>query len=60
MFSKVFTQFCGGCWQVDNEILETLWSGMDEIEGLTQAMSISQCQEVQDDYMNDRNWQKII
>jgi hypothetical protein len=46
-----------GC---DGEILETLWSGMDEIAGLTQAMSISHCQEVQDDYMNDSNWGKII
>ena len=59
-FPKFSLNFVEGAGKVDGEILETLWSGMDEIAGLTQAMSISHCQEVQDDYMNDRNWRKMI
>jgi hypothetical protein len=57
MFSKVYTQFyCEGTGQGDGEILETLWSGMDEVAGLAQAMSIAHHQEVLDEYMNDGNW----
>ena len=42
------------------EVLETLWSGLDEVAGLIQAMSIAHAQEVLDDYMNDSNWRKMI
>jgi hypothetical protein len=59
-FPKFSLNFVEGAGEVDGKILETLWSGMDEIAGLTQAMSISHCQEVQDDYMNDSNWRKMI
>ena len=41
-------------------ILETLWSNLDEVAGLIQAMSIAHGQEVLDAYMNDNNWWKII
>jgi hypothetical protein len=55
-------QFLGveGVAQVDGKVLETLWSGLDEVAPLTQAMSIAHCQEFLDDKMNDSNWQKII
>ena len=49
-----------GAGQVEGEILETLWSGMDEIAGLAQAMSIAHHQEVIDEYMNDSNWRKLL
>jgi hypothetical protein len=52
--------FIEGASQVEGKILETLWSGLDQVAGLTQAMSIAHCQEVLDDYMNDSNWHKII
>ncbi|KIM86950.1 hypothetical protein PILCRDRAFT_64264, partial [Piloderma croceum F 1598] len=58
-FPKFTLNFVEGIGQVDGEILETLWSGMDEVVGLTQAISITHCQKVLDDKMNDSNWQKI-
>ena len=59
-FPKFTLNFIDGVAQVDGEILETLWSGMDEVAGMTQAMSIAHRQEVLDDKMNDSNWRKII
>jgi len=59
MLSEVSLNFVEGR-RVDGEILETLWSGLDEVSGLTQAMSIAHHQEVLDEYMNYSNWTKII
>ena len=59
-FPKFTLNFVEGAGQVEGEILETLWSGMDEIAGLAQAMSIVHHQEVIDEYMNDSNWQKLL
>jgi len=59
-FHKFTLNFIEGAGEVDGEILETLWSNMDEVSGLTQAMSVAHHQEVIDDNMNDSNWRKII
>ena len=59
-FPKFTLNFVEGAGEVEGEILETLWSGMDEVAGLAQAMSIAHHQEVLDQYMNDSNWQKMI
>ena len=59
-FPKFSLNFIEGAGQVDGEILETLWSNMDEVAGLAQAMSIAHHQETLDEYMNDSNWHKII
>jgi len=59
-FPKFTLSFVEGAGQVEGKILETLWSGMDEVACLTQAMSIAHHQEVIDEYMNDSNWQKIL
>ncbi len=59
-FPKFTLNFIEGAGQVDGEILETLWSNMDEVAGLAQAMSIAHHQETLDEYMNDSNWRKII
>ena len=59
-FYKFTLNFIEGASEVDGEILETLWSNMDEVSGLTQAMSVAHHQEVIDDNMNDSNWRKII
>ena len=59
-FPKFTLNFVEGAGQVEGEILETLWSGMDEIAGLAQAMSIAHHQEVIDEYMNDSNWRKLL
>jgi len=59
-FPKFSLNFVEGAGQVDGEILETLWSNMDQVAGLAQAMSIAHHQETLDEYMNDSNWRKII
>ena len=59
-FPKFTLNFVKGAGQVEGEILETLWSGMDEVAGLAQAMSIAHHQEVIDEYMNGSNWWKIL
>ena len=59
-FPKFTLNFVEGVAQVDGEILETLWSGLDEVAPLAQAMSIAHHQEFLDDKMNDSNWWKII
>jgi hypothetical protein len=59
-FPKFTLNFVEGAGQVEGEILETLWSGLDEITGLAQAMSIAHHQEVIDEYMNDSNWRKLL
>ena len=59
-FPKFTLNFIEGAGQVEGEILETLWSGLDEVAGLAQSMSIAHHQEVLDEYMNDSNWRKII
>ena len=59
-FSKFSLNFVEGAGQVEGEILETLWSVLDEVSGLTQAMSVAHRQEVLDAYMMDSNWRKII
>jgi hypothetical protein len=59
-FPKYTLNFIEGAGELDGEILETLWSPMDLVAGLTQGMSVAHRQEVLDDYMNDSNWRKII
>ena len=49
-----------GARQVEGEILETLWSHMDKVAGLAQAMSAAHHQETIDEYMNNNNWWKIV
>ena len=59
-FHKFSLNFIEGAAQVEGEIMETLWSVLDEVTGLTQGMSLAHRQEVLDDYMNDSNWRKIL
>lgn len=59
-FPKFTLNFIEGAGEVEGEILETLWSGLDLVSGLAQAMSIAHHQETVDEYMNDSNWRKIV
>jgi len=59
-FPRFTLNFMEGAGEVEGEILETLWSKMDEVAPLTQAMSVAHRQEVLDDHMNDSNWRKMI
>jgi hypothetical protein len=58
-FYKFSLNFIEGAAEVDGEIMETLWSVLDQVAGLTQGMSLAHRQEVLDEYMNDSNWRKI-
>lgn len=58
-FYKFSLNFVEGAAEVEGEIMETLWSVLNEVAGLTQGMSLAHRQEVLDDYMNDSNWRKI-
>ena len=59
-FAKFSLNFIKGSAEVDGEIMETLWSGLDLVVGITQGMTIAHCQEVLDDYINDNNWKKLL
>ena len=59
-FAKFSLNFIEGSAEVDGEIMETLWSGLDLVVGITQGMTIAHCQEVLDDYINDNNWKKLL
>ena len=48
-FPKYSLNFIDGAGQVKGEILETLWSHLDEVAGLAQAMSIAYHQETVDE-----------
>src|SRR5882762_3618573 len=51
--------FIKGVSHVDGEILETLWSSLNEVSGSTRGMSTSHRHELLDDHMNDSNWKKL-
>jgi Kyakuja-Dileera-Zisupton transposase len=59
-FLKFSLNFVEGAGEVKGKILETLWSGLDEVAGMVQAMSIAHHQEVIDEHMKDSNWRRII
>ncbi len=59
-FYKFSLNFIEGAGQVDGEIMETLWSILNKVSGMTRSMSKYHRQEVLDDYMNDGNWKKLV
>jgi Kyakuja-Dileera-Zisupton transposase len=59
-FSKFTLNFMKGAGHIDGEIMETLWSGMNEVSGAARSMSKSHRQETLDDYMRDSNWKKTV
>jgi Kyakuja-Dileera-Zisupton transposase len=58
-FVRYAPLFIDGVGNVDGEILETLWSSLNEISGSTRGMSTSHRRELLDDHMNDSNWKKL-
>lgn len=59
-FCRFCPLFIKGAGNVDGEILETLWSSLNEISGSTRAMTASHRQEILDDHMNYSNWGKLV
>lgn len=54
------TTFIPGVGVVDGEILETLWSTLNEVSRSTRTASLAHRTEILDDHMRDSNWKKII
>ncbi|KAF8219773.1 hypothetical protein L208DRAFT_1337865, partial [Tricholoma matsutake] len=58
-FSRFSPSFIHGAGQVDGEILESLWSVLNEISPSTQNATISGWIETLDDHMGDSNFKKM-
>src|ERR1700729_947607 len=59
-FAKFSLNFIEGSAEVKGQIMETLWSELNLVAGITQGMTIAHRQEVLDDYVNDSNWKKLL
>jgi hypothetical protein len=60
MYFRYSPNFIPGSGQVDGEILETLWSSLNEISASARGMSTQHRREVLDHHMNDSNWKKLL
>ena len=59
-FCRWSLNYMKGVGHIDEEIMETLWSGKNKISGAARSMGKSHRQEVLDDYMRDSNWKKTV
>lgn len=59
-FPRHSPHFIPGAGVVDGEILETLWSVLNEVSPSAQTASLAARTELLDDHMLDSNWKKII
>lgn len=58
-FSRYSPDFISGIGQTEGEIIETLWSIINEVSRGCRGMTAAHRQEVLDDHMNDCNWMKL-
>jgi len=49
-----------GIGWIDGEILETLWSVLNNISRSTRTATLAHRAEILDDHMNDSNWKKLV
>ena len=59
-FSRFSPTFIPGASQIDGEILESLWSVLNEISPSTQNATIAGRIEMLDDHMGDSNFKKML
>jgi len=59
-FSCFSPSFIAGAGQVDGEILESLWSVLNEISPSTQNATVAGCIEMLDDHMGNSNFKKML
>jgi hypothetical protein len=59
-FSRFSPTFIPGAGQVDGEILESLWSVLNEISPSTQNATLAGRTETLDDHMGDSNFKKML
>ncbi|KLO10987.1 hypothetical protein SCHPADRAFT_942388 [Schizopora paradoxa] len=58
-FFRHSLNFVEGTGQVDGEIIETLWSGLNPISAMARSMTSAHRQEVMDAATRDWNWKKL-
>lgn len=51
--------FIKGAGQVDGEIIETLWSTLNDTSRSARTATLAHRAEMLDDHMNDSNWKKL-
>lgn len=51
--------FIKGAGQVDGEIIETLWSTLNDASRSARTATLAHRAEMLDDHMNDSNWKKL-
>jgi hypothetical protein len=54
------TSYVPGAAIVDGEVLESLWSVLNEVSRSTRTATLAHRTEILDDHMGDSNWKKII
>ena len=59
-YYRFASSFIPGAGIVDGEVLETLWSVLNNISRSTRTATLAHRAEVLDDHMNDSNWKKLI
>lgn len=59
-FARFSPTFIPDAGRVDGEILESLWSVLNEVSPSTQNASHAARREMLDEHMNDSNWKKIL
>lgn len=59
-YHRFASYFVPGAAMVDGEVLETLWSALNQISRSTRTATLPHREEVLDDHMNDNNWRKLV
>jgi Kyakuja-Dileera-Zisupton transposase len=59
-FARFSLLFIEGVGVVDGEILETLWSVLNETSRSAKGSTLAHRNEILDDHMNHSNWKKLI
>jgi hypothetical protein len=59
-FPRHSPHFIPGVGIIDGEIIETLWSVLNEVSPSAQTASLAARKELLDDHMMDSNWKKLI
>lgn len=59
-FARYAPNFIPGIGQTEGEIIETLWSIINDVSRGCRGMTAAHRQEMLDDHMNDSNWMKMI
>ena len=59
-FTRFALMFIEGSRVIDGEILETLWSVLNETSRSAKGSTLAHRNEILDDHMNHSNWKKLI